>query len=454
MKKLLIVLSGARPQVLDRCPSERGKFEGIGGAVLTTSVLATISMSFALHSALGTSLVFAIPASLLWGLAIMSLDRWLVTTIQAGDSHRWRMAVPRILMAVLIGVVISTPLVLRIFKSEIDVQIAQIKQDRASSYLTEQNRSSVGAEVARLSASVAGLQKVVASGGDVPLDPSKDPKIISLTAERDAQQKQAAQFYSKWQCQLYGGSGCTRKGDGVLARASESDYNKAKRQVAKVNGQIGQRRKELTATDEQAKQARLAGAKADLPAVQDQLTTALARQKALRSTFDHENNATNGLLIRLQALNQVAGKDLTLRSAHILLFLLFLLIECLPVSVKLMQKPGNYEKILKLTARNEFRQAQDDISMHGRPEDAESLRDIWERPEAAAPAQAQATTPDPGPTRAMPSDDEPPSAHRDDEPHLSYEHESLAEMHDTRVTERAREANGSSDSFELFPGDD
>lgn len=430
MKKLLLTLSGARSEVLDRCPLERGKFEGIGGAVLTTSVLAVISMTFALHSALGMSVFLAIPVSLLWGLAIMSLDRWLVSTIQAGDPQRWRMAVPRVLMAVLIGIVISTPLVLRIFKSEIDTQIAQIKQDRASSYLSGQQRSAVGQEVARLSATVANLQKVIASGGDVAIDPLKDPKVIALIKERDDAQRQENSFYKQWQCQLYGGPECPRKGNGVLAQASKASYLKAKSQADSLKGQIARQQRQLTARDEAHKQVRLANAKADLPGVQSQLDAALARQKALQSSFDASNNATNGILIRLQALGEVSGKDLTLRAAHILLFLLFLLIECLPVSVKLMQKPGNYEKILKLWSRQEYLTARQSMFSGGRG-----------GPDAGFGS---------GPTKTMPTETMPPPyepPRRDDPPRetRSVEHEALTIMRDTRLGGRRR-----SDEFDLF----
>src|SRR5262245_17757892 len=118
MRRLLQVLSGAHPEVLERCETDRRKFQGIGGAVLTTGVLAAVSMTFALHSMLEVPLVIAVPASLAWGLAILSLDRWLVGSMQAGEPRRWLIAAPRILMAVLLGLAISTPLVLQIFKPE------------------------------------------------------------------------------------------------------------------------------------------------------------------------------------------------------------------------------------------------------------------------------------------------------------------------------------------------
>src|SRR4051812_20664814 len=60
LSAVLVALSGARPEVLRTCPTERGKFEGIGGAVLTTSVLAFVSMTFALNSTLGVNIVLAV----------------------------------------------------------------------------------------------------------------------------------------------------------------------------------------------------------------------------------------------------------------------------------------------------------------------------------------------------------------------------------------------------------
>ena len=64
-------------------------------------------------------------SALLWGLAIMSLDRLFVASM-----HRYRnrliylfMASPRFLMAILLGFVISTPFVLVIFRPEISHQI-------------------------------------------------------------------------------------------------------------------------------------------------------------------------------------------------------------------------------------------------------------------------------------------------------------------------------------------
>ncbi|WP_329085009.1 DUF4407 domain-containing protein [Streptosporangium sp. NBC_01469] len=465
MRTLLITLSGARPEILKLCPTEQGKFEGIGGAVLTTSVLAVVSMTFALNSALGVSLFLAIPASLVWGLAIMSLDRWLVSTMQADGPRRWRVALPRILMAVLLGLVISTPLVLQIFKSEIDAQIVQIKQQRANEFSTRQNTGSVAQEVTRLRKETTALQNVITSEGDVPLDPAKDPKVVSLTADRDAQQVQTRKLYDEWQCQLYGGKTCPRKGNGPLAQASKSNYEKAKSRVDLLNRQIEERKSELTATDASSKKERLAQATQALPKTQELLDAAVRRQSDLQNAFDAENRTTDGLLIRLQALNEVSGEDTTLRSTHLLLFLLFLLIECLPVAVKLMQKPGNYERILNLAAKQEFRDARDSYSSQfgSHPpaagsapqqkihDDSASIWDIWEEPDPLRATRRTQAPAEPSKTAHL-TDPQAP-----DNDHYSVEEDMLRTMQGTRVFHRSDSTGPVSErhgKIELFPDDD
>ncbi|WP_440072372.1 DUF4407 domain-containing protein [Streptosporangium sp. OZ121] len=464
MRTLLITLSGARPEILKLCPTEQGKFEGIGGAVLTTSVLAVVSMTFALNSALDVPLLIAIPASLVWGLAIMSLDRWLVSTMHADGSRLWRVALPRILMALLLGIVVSTPLVLQIFKSEIDAQIVQIKQQRANEFTMRQSAGSVAKELDRLRKETAALQNVITSEGDVPLDPSKDPKVKSLTAERDTQQKQVEKLYDEWQCQLYGGKTCPRKGNGPLAQASESTYKKAKSRVDLLNRQIEERKAELTATDESSRAERLAQARQELPKTQELLDAAVRRQSDLQNAFDAENRATDGLLIRLQALNEVSGEDVTLRLTHLLLILLFLLIECLPVAVKLMQKPGNYEKILNLAAKQEFRDARDSYSSQfgsaapspgsatrqDPDDDSASIWDIWEEPDPLRAAHRERTPARPSNTARMPRNP--------DSDHYSGEDDLLRAMPNTRVFRGSDSGDGPAGErpgrIDLFPDDD
>ena len=356
MSRFLINLAGAQPQILDQCPTERIKFQSLGWAILITSGIATVSMWLALYSAMGINAILALAIAILWGLVIMGIDRWLVTSIPPRGSRRWQVALPRVILAILLGSLISTPIVLRLFQSEIDTQVSLIKQQRASAFLAEQQHSTVSQQVTSWQNQVAGLQNVINSGGQQPLNPSADPVIKSLTSQRTAELALEQKYFAQWQCQLYGGPTCTR-GNGVLAQASQQSYDRAVQQVNTLTSEIPQRQNALSAQDKASQQTRYQQAASALPGAEKQLSTAAAAEDTLRNNFESNNAATNGLLIRLQALNQLSGKDFTLNAARLLIFLFFLVIECLPVTVKLMQQPGNYEEILQATADRELKVA-------------------------------------------------------------------------------------------------
>lgn len=355
-RQWLLIVSGTRANVIAQCESERIKFESLGWAILITSGMATISMWFALYSALGVSPVIATPLALLWGLVIMGIDRWLITSLPLEGRRRFSMAVPRLLLAVLLGTLISTPLVLRIFQSEIDAQISVMKANSASQFLQSEQSNQVGAQVTSWRNNVANLEKVINSGGIATINPANDPQVKSLEAQAKTVYSQEQTYYKQWQCQLYGGPGCP-PGAGTLYKAAHSNWDDAKARLAQINSQIQQRESALSANDTASQQNRLTQAKNALPAAQQQLKIAVARQNALQASFDATNQKENGLLIRLQALSQLSGKSFTITAARFLLFLLFLVIECLPVTVKLLQQPGNYEKILQAIRERELAEA-------------------------------------------------------------------------------------------------
>jgi hypothetical protein len=356
MGDFLTKLAGAREQVLAQCPSERVKFQGLGSAILITSCIATVSMWFALDNAMGINPILALPVAVLWGLVILGIDRWLVTSIPPTGRRRLTIALPRVILALLLGTLISTPIVLRAFQSEINTEIAVIKQQRASAFLASQQNSKVSQQVTYWTNQVASLDKVINSGGQQPLNPAADPDIKSLTNQERAEIALEQKYYQQWQCQLYGGAGCPA-GNGPLAGASHQSYLQAKQQVASIQSQITAREGVLSATDKNSEATRLQQAQSALPNAKAQLASAQAQEDALRNNFEGNNLVTNGLLIRLQALNELSNGDFTLNATRFLLFLFFLVIECLPITVKLLQRPGVYEQILEATADRELSDA-------------------------------------------------------------------------------------------------
>ena len=119
--------AGAHQQLLKQFPSEHTKYAGLGGVILATFVLAALSSGYAIYSVFG-NIGWTIAFALIWGLIIFNFDRFLVATMRKYAVSRRKqlwMAVPRIALAVLIGVTIARPLELKIFEKEIDTRVAQ-----------------------------------------------------------------------------------------------------------------------------------------------------------------------------------------------------------------------------------------------------------------------------------------------------------------------------------------
>jgi hypothetical protein len=125
--KFLWWCAGAHQQLLKQYPSEHAKYSGLGGVILATFVLAALSAGYAMYTVFNNWLM-AVAFAVVWGLIIFNFDRFLVSTMRKyGISRRkqiW-MAVPRIALALLIGLTIARPLELKIFEKEIDTKVTE-----------------------------------------------------------------------------------------------------------------------------------------------------------------------------------------------------------------------------------------------------------------------------------------------------------------------------------------
>ena len=366
LHRLVLSLSGAHEEVLSLVPSERIRFESLGWAILVTSGIAVVSMWFALTEALGVSGVIALPVAVAWGLVIMSIDRWLIVSMPIDGGRKFALAMPRLGLALLLGTLISTPLVLRIFQSDINAQISVMQQQYYNTFLQEQQRGEVAKQVVAYSNELQSLNSVIAGQGAGAIITATDPELVaynsqltSLDSEMTRWSNLKSQYYTEYVCQLYGGSGCPQNGSGPTAAAiSQQNYDDASKQVNTIQGEINQVQSQIAARDRALtsngavdEKTRLQEAQTQLPIVRSEYQTAVQRENGLQTSFYSTNQANHGLLIRLAALSDISNGDFTISMARFLLFLLFLVVECLPVTVKLLQRPGMYEQALQ-QARN------------------------------------------------------------------------------------------------------
>jgi hypothetical protein len=133
--------AGSDSQILKYAPfSDHIKAAGIGGVVLATTVMATVAMGFAMHTIFGENTkhghtgnwLVTIPAALVWGLIIFNLDRFIVSTVKGDGTEKitgaeWGAMLPRLVMAIIIGLTISAPLETHIFEKEINREWTRVQ---------------------------------------------------------------------------------------------------------------------------------------------------------------------------------------------------------------------------------------------------------------------------------------------------------------------------------------
>lgn len=364
---LLIWLSGASARILRQCPAERPKYTGIGSVILVTSLLAAISMGFLLHEDVGATFGWAIVLSIVWGVAIAALDRWLTVSLdrQPAPLRYLFLALPRILLGVLIGVVITAPLMMQIFRSEIGAQMAVDQNVQVNSFLSSLRNSAIDREVSADQAKIAVLQEIINTAGFVAPGISADPVVAALTAQLRTTQTQANDAYHLWQEQLTGTGQGNVAGNGPLADADHSEYVTLANRVSSLNSQILAREKVVERQAAAESAARLAQAKEDLPAATAQLAAAQNELQVLTTNGQRAINNDTGLLAHLQALSQETSTSGVLSFAALTVFFMFLLIQLLPIVVKVLLNLGpqsTYEKMVVYEEEASLRAAREDIA--------------------------------------------------------------------------------------------
>lgn len=133
LNEFLWTCAGVNKKILRQCPTDYAKYAGIGGTILFTALMAMLSGGYALNSVFDNQLA-AIGFGIFWGLLIFNLDRFIVNTMYSDGkvTISWGelgAGLPRIIMAIFLGIVISTPLELKIFEDAIDIRIEQDKEE-------------------------------------------------------------------------------------------------------------------------------------------------------------------------------------------------------------------------------------------------------------------------------------------------------------------------------------
>jgi Domain of unknown function (DUF4407)/Helix-turn-helix domain len=221
LRDFLEWLSGTPVGVLPRMPADHAGYSGLGATILLTSTASALFTAWAVHVVLTPKWPAAAMAGLVWGVAVASLDRMVVASIHGGrGTRRFFAVIPRLVLSLLLAPVIATPIALRIFAPEIDVQAA------ATQYAVQ----------------VAALNRISAE---------YNPQIQQLQKELVASQMQATAAQSQASCEVVGGSGC-HHGQGPAYAAALTAYQSAEADVVSLQGQVSNLRNQQTAAQKNA----------------------------------------------------------------------------------------------------------------------------------------------------------------------------------------------------------
>ncbi|MGV3705690.1 MAG: DUF4407 domain-containing protein [Arcticibacter sp.] len=309
--------SGVHVDTLKNFPTEHNKYVGIGATIFFTALFAALSGGYAMYfvfSGDDGAVFFAILFGLIWGLAIFNMDRYIVSSISknASVNRQILQATPRILLAIMIGIVISRPLELKIFNKE-------IREKLKLSYLNGQ-RSKIDT-----------LNNTFQNKYGTELSKLKD-----LTAERDSLQADITRSRYLLNQEIFGD-----KTNQTSGKVGFGTYAKQKQEV--LNQKIARLdavRQEITAMD----------AFVRLRREQDGLTSQrLFSNRQLDSLANVAGFADRNWALGQLSFKADGSRDLGTYLAVAFIGLLFILFECLPVFVKLMSDKGPYDVALQNT---------------------------------------------------------------------------------------------------------
>lgn len=376
--RFLLAVAGSNRDVLAHAPRDVAKQASLGGTLLTTAGLAGVAGALALWMALDVPVWASVALGALWGLAILNLDRWLIVSTPRLPSKRatLAMAAPRVVLAVVIGLVVSTPLTLQIFKAEIDAELIQMHTEELEAFEDRLDNDPRFRDIDAMKAEISELELAVAAGA--PADAvSANPEVAALTSQLAQVTTDYNAAEQEVACEKDGTCGSGVIGAGPAFEEKQARRDRLAGEVARLQSALDAKTAEVRqAVSTSTEQAAISN-QARIDDLREQVTDAERKREAEVAAHDATTASNDGLLVRLEALHRLTTDSWILQFAHVLLFLFLTAIECLPILFKTLlalAKPTLYEQLTQM---------EDDRGI-----DRAKLRLDVERAEAMSVAQA------------------------------------------------------------------
>ena len=293
LQHFFIICSGADINILKNgSSSEKNKFAGIGATVFFTALMAFIASGYALYTVFD-NLFTAIFFGLIWGLLIFNLDRFIVSTLKKRDSFldEFLQALPRLVLALIIAIVISKPLEMKIFEKEINQVLLEEKNA-----MTLENQEQIALQFS-------------------PKETELKQNIEDLKYEIDTKEAEVNALYDTYISEAEGTAGTKKLGKGPVYKEKRDKHDAALVQLQQLK------------TENKAK---IEAIETQLQQLQNNYQTQVNNTQPIIDGFD-------GLMARVNALNKLPWLP------SFFIFLLFLAIETAPIFAKLISPKSEYD---------------------------------------------------------------------------------------------------------------
>ena len=307
--------AGADSYILERSTyTDHVKYACLGGIVFATGFMAAMAGGYAFYiifeprgEAITTALdggshlptsIMATIFGIIWGLIIFNIDRFIVASTGKGhgtEAVTWseiKSAIPRILMGMIIAITISKPVEIRMFQTEINVEL----QKRISEKLVETQKLAEK----NFRPAIEEFQGRIAECKQEIAEKKEEHRIAELAFQKE----------------MDGEGGTGSRGIGPISAQKKVLADRKLVELKEIQGVKGEEIDEL---------------KIELAAADKKL-------KLEKGKAEVTGNSLNGLLARIQIAHDIAGWGITL-----FITLLFMAIELTPIFFKMMLIKSPYD---------------------------------------------------------------------------------------------------------------
>ena len=296
------ICSGANRHILRQCPTEYSKYFGIGGTIFFTAAMATLSGGYAFYTIFQNQWI-AVAFGIFWGLLIFNLDRFIVNTMYSDGKHtiskeEFIGGLPRIIIAIFLGIVISTPLEMKIFEDRIDSQIVKDNARR-----TAETRNVANADYEE-------IEKLKKEEAKLMAERKTLSDALQLAGEDLKKEGEGTALSGK-------------SGHGPIYQEKLAYEEKCRHALEDWDKQNGSR----------------------LGRIQKEIES----RSLLTANFENdirEGLESEGFCVRYEAFSSIKEEVPAVRIVSIFIMLLFIIIETAPTLFKMMITAGPYDELL------------------------------------------------------------------------------------------------------------